>query len=122
MSDRDVASAPTPAGAPTPGVEPPTREVTVDPVGEPSRWAIAMEDAESIIGDSRTRWSPGSAIRAQQATVVSLLALNHMLHRLTLAIESGVVQLGEIACGVQSMVEVEPIDPAGKGDDDGAPR
>jgi len=108
MHRDEQAGAPTPVGAathsvgePTPAVEDPTpsRELTVEPIAEPTPFAIAITDAEELFAASTPlegRRAEALLLAAHRSAAAASIAIAHMLQRLVQAVESGTLELGEL--------------------------
>jgi hypothetical protein len=96
-STGDGASADVTPGVkqPTPAAEAaPEREITHEPVGEPTLFGAAIADAEGFFEAGRYRTDVVDT--AMLSNAAASIAIAHMLHRATLALERLAVATGEL--------------------------
>lgn len=108
MHRDEHAEAPAAVGAPTHTVGEPTptvgdstpsRELTVEPVAEPTPFAVAITNAEELFAASTPlegRRADALLLAAHRSAAAASIAIAHMLHRLVQAVESNTLELGEL--------------------------
>ena len=84
--------------APAAAESAPEREITHEPVGEPTPFGVAIVDAESLFGVSGALHADPDNRRtnALRSNAAASIAIAHMLHRATFALERLAVVTGEL--------------------------